>query len=43
MPVHAAAAFGETDCLKALLDNGATVADRTKFVCITAIVLINFM
>ena len=34
MPVHAAAAFGETDCLKALLDNGATVADRTEWVTV---------
>jgi hypothetical protein len=29
-----AAAFGETDCLKALLDNGATVADRTEWVTV---------
>ena len=34
MPVHAAAAFGETNCLKALLDNGATVADRTEWVTV---------
>ena len=34
MPVHAAAAFGETDCLKVLLDNGATVADTTKWVTV---------
>jgi ankyrin repeat protein len=37
MPVHAAAAFGETECLEALLDNGATVEDRTEGVTFSVI------
>jgi ankyrin repeat protein len=37
MPVHAAAAFGETECLETLLINGASVENRTEGVTFSVI------